>query len=146
MRTLRCTTLLWVTLTGCATNRTYPPEGCSFEVLTVPPASGFEEVGTIDIDPGLAGTNWPRTVGDLQAKIAPQVCGAGGDAIYARPNRYGMYVGATVLKRTAKSAVPVDVTTDGQLGCQFDTQCKGNRVCVKHECVDRSPSPGNTSG
>lgn len=27
-------------------------------------------------------------------------------------------------------------------GCSYDAQCKGDRVCVKHECVAPSPSEG----
>jgi hypothetical protein len=29
-------------------------------------------------------------------------------------------------------------------GCAYDSQCKGERICVKGECVDQSPSPQPT--
>jgi hypothetical protein len=136
---------LWVpslAMAGCATTfsssgHVYPPrpDNCSFEVFSVPPATGFEQVGTIDIPPGYAGANQPRTLGDLQKKIAPDVCHAGGDAIFASPNGAGAYITATVLKRISAPTESKSTEAVSEPGCQFDTQCKGDRVCMNHECV-----------
>ncbi len=125
---------------GCVTNfsssgRTFPPRSanCAFEMFSVPPASGFDEVGTIDIE-----GQPPFNMGELQARIAEQVCKAGGDAVFSRPNGLGRYVNATVLKRIEGSNAPALSGSSADSGCQNDAQCKGDRVCVKHECVDPS--------
>jgi hypothetical protein len=42
---------------------------------------------------------------------------------------------AAVSPAASPAATPATVTP----GCQYDTQCKGDRVCVKRECVDPAP-------
>ena len=133
--------------TGCAgilngtfspSGRTFPPrsEDCAFEHYSVPPETGFEQIGTIDIVPGYAGTNWPRSLGDLKQKVAPTVCRAGGDAIFSTPNGVGAYFTATVFKRLEGSMSTPIAEVPAPAGCQFDAHCKGDRVCVNHECVE----------
>jgi hypothetical protein len=116
-------------------------ESCSFDILTATPAQGFVEIGTVDVTPGLYGDKVFRELRDFKEEIHPQVCAAGGDAAIAIPNGYGAYIKATVLKRVApppdiagarRPAAPAPAPASG---CQFDTQCKGDRVCVKGECV-----------
>jgi len=77
--------------------------------------------------------------------IAPRVCEAGGDTVIALTNGLGHYIKATVLKSgSAASAGSRAVPTLTQAsmpapaagGCTFDTQCKGERVCTKGECVE----------
>ena len=65
--------------------------------------------------------------------MTPYVCHLGGDAAVAWANGYGMYMKASVLKRSAAASGPTP--NRASPGCQFDTQCKGERVCVKGECV-----------
>lgn len=43
----------------------------------------------------------------------------------------------------AKSA-PAKPDTRKAAGCEYDAQCKGDRVCVNRRCVD--PAPSSTSG
>jgi hypothetical protein len=79
------------------------------------------------------------------------VCKAGGDAVIALANGNGQYIKGTVLKRIAASApaqpqppppvvvappVPGEQTAGG---CQYDTQCKGDRVCVNGTCTAPTP-------
>jgi hypothetical protein len=87
------------------------PLPCEFQLLTVVPSGSYVERGAFD----------------FKQEVAPYVCRAGGDIALAQANRDGIYVRATILKATA-AALPT--------GCAFDTQCKGQRVCVKGECVD----------
>ena len=66
--------------------------------------------------------------------IERDVCQAGGDAAVAMANGSGIYIKATILKSTGGAAAANAPTT--AVGCQFDTQCKGDRICVKGECTD----------
>jgi hypothetical protein len=111
-------------------------EHCEFQVLTASPGAGFVELGTIDVRPGSFGTNIFRNLADFKSRIEPLVCAAGGDAALASANGYGMYIQATVLKSVASAASVARATEAPSAGCQFDTQCKGARVCVKGECEE----------
>jgi hypothetical protein len=113
-------------------------ENCEFEVFTVPPPSGYVEVATIDVSPGAYGDNMHTEISDLKTEIRPYVCQAGGDAAFAMANGHGIYIKATVLKRSqqAVSAAPTKAQSDG---CRYDTQCKGDRICVDGGCVDPKP-------
>lgn len=135
--------------------------GCEFEVFTTPPP-GFVEIGAVDVNPGGYGVNDFRDVAAFKAKIQPYVCQAGGDAAIAYANGFGMYIKATILKRDgslpATAAVaealppPLPPPSPPQAqaappapapppaadpgGCRYDTQCKGDRLCVQGSCVD----------
>ena len=119
---------------------------CEYQIYTTSPNSPFIEVGTIDVSPGYAGVNWTSDLGSFKQKIRSQVCEAGGDAAIALANGDGLYVKATVLKMNEGSPLPTTVPGSSEHGvpggCQYDTQCKGDRICVAGEC--KSPSPPNT--
>jgi hypothetical protein len=100
---------------------------CEFQLLTVVPSGSYVERGAFEAQLGDYGSNAFSTLADFKQEVAPYVCRAGGDIALAQANRDGIYVRATILKATA-AALPT--------GCAFDTQCKGQRVCVKGECVD----------
>jgi hypothetical protein len=131
---------------------------CEFRMFTTAP-EGYAEVAAIDVKPGAYGHNVFTELGDFKEEIRPAVCQAGGDAAIAYANGYGMYIKATVLKRLATSArastpvdgaqpdVPASAATKApaEAGCHYDTQCKGDRVCVKGECVDASPAAASPS-
>lgn len=42
----------------------------------------------------------------------------------------------------AKSVAPAAAPAPSTAGCTYDTQCKGDRICVKSECVDPTPASG----
>ncbi|MDB5219364.1 MAG: hypothetical protein JWO86_7291 [Myxococcaceae bacterium] len=117
------------------------PQNCQFEMLTGQPAGNYIEVGTLDLTAG--GTT---NLGEFREGIQPQVCRAGGDAALAIANGYGIYIKATVLKRVDASVPPPGFEGSPRLppaqppaaasGCSYDTQCKGDRVCVQGACVD----------
>jgi hypothetical protein len=109
--------------------------GCDFQVFTVAPGDGYVEIGTIDVSPGGWGANTYRKLPSFKEKVQPYVCRAGGDAVLALANGYGMYIKATILKGTGASASGA-ASQGAAGGCRFDTQCKGDRICVKGECVE----------
>jgi hypothetical protein len=116
-------------LTRTGPKQTPRDENCAFRIFTSVPSSGFVEIGTIDVSP----IDATRSLSELKEQIQAYVCQAGGDAAVAITNGAGSYIKATVLKRSK-----AEVTL---AGCQYDAQCKGERVCVKGECVDPAPKP-----
>jgi hypothetical protein len=158
-------------LTACGTTkltRVGAPQparalNCEFDVYTTAPQGSFVEIGTLDVNPGAYGTNVYRDLSDFKEEISREVCKSGGDAAIAYANGYGMWIKATVIKRTApapqlaKQAAPVaaapqaapvaapqaapGATTPAPssgaapAGCSYDTQCKGDRVCEAGQCV-----------
>jgi len=120
---------------------------CSFDILTSTPASGYKEIGTIDVSPGGYGIDVFTDLSDFKEHISPNVCKLGGDAAIAYANGYGMYIKATVLKRAAvaapaeaapAAAAPAAAVASAEPakrhGCEFDSQCKGDRICVEGRC------------
>lgn len=103
------------------------PPACEFQLLTVVPSGSYVEKGVFETQEGNYGSNSFSTLADFKREITPYVCKAGGDVAVAHANGNGIYVRATILKATG--APPA-------AGCAFDTQCKGQRVCIKGECVD----------
>jgi hypothetical protein len=106
-------------------------------MLDAVPSTGFVEVGTLDIDWRPEGER--RSENRLIDRIERYVCRAGGDAVVPEKNHAGVYVHATVLKSIGPvpsdvDAAPSTATTADV--CHFDTQCKGDRVCVDGGCVD----------
>lgn len=142
---------------GCGSTKMTPsgPEqeardpACEFRVFTTAPAGGYAEIAAIDVQPGGYGHKMFTDIADFKEEIRPSVCQAGGDAVIAYANGYGMYIKATVLKELPEAAKPTVASTSGapaaqapsipQDGCRYDTQCKGERVCVNGECVDPTP-------
>ncbi len=137
-------------LAGCQmirmsrTGPAFPPREpqCGFYVFTTSPWGPFVEIGVLDIHPAEA----PSDMDSLRRMIQQQVCSAGGDAIVAFANGRGEYIKATILKQVAAaapappppSAIP---GPDPGQGCHYDTQCKGDRICVNGSCVSPSASP-----
>lgn len=125
------------------TGQTYPakPKNCQFDVVTTVPNEGVTEIGTIDIESGAYASNTYSTLGEVKREIAPLVCKAGGDIAVAQANGFGWYIKATILKRTGAPPGQAVLTSApapaaGGEGCKFDTQCKGDRICVAGSCVD----------
>jgi hypothetical protein len=121
--------------------QTAKAEGCPVLVLTTSPAEEYVELGVIDVT-----QNPPTGIEGFQKMAAPYVCKAGGDAVIAFANGNGVYIKGTVLKRVDATArapqppPPVVVAPPvageaGVGGCQYDTQCKGDRVCMDGKCV-----------
>jgi hypothetical protein len=130
---------------GCAApvslTRSGPPQParsakCEFQVFTAAPSGPFVEIGTLDV------LYNDQKLSDFKKHIAPDVCAAGGDAVIAMANGLGFYIKATVLKIDDERATATTLTqasapaAKAAGGCTFDTQCKGDRVCSKGECVE----------
>jgi hypothetical protein len=114
---------------------------------TTPPGRGYVEIATLDIERGFMGDNTLEDSAELKKSIQPDVCAAGGHAVIAYANGRGHYVKASVLRETedfaaqpAPARVAPAAPAAGQPGCQYDTQCKGERVCVSGQCVDPAPN------
>ena len=159
---------LLASLSACAdstaltrTGPEYPPRdpSCDFLAFAGRPATGFTEIGTVDIEP----KSWAPfiRIDDFKEEIRPYVCQAGGDAVVAYVNGHGWYIKAVVLKQVAavakpaaKAAAPAPVAPvtpaappalAPAAGCQYDTQCKGERICSNGSCVDPVPATGTSS-
>jgi len=136
-----------VTLTRAGAPEPPRPANCEFQVLTAAPAGDYAEVGTLDVVAAYTDTN---KLSDFKKLITPRVCEAGGDTVIALANGFGSYIKATVLKSGAAASAhagsrAVPTLTQASMpatpapaagGCTFDTQCKGDRVCAKGECVE----------
>jgi len=121
------------------------PESCDFDVLTSLPMSGYREIGTIDVTPGGYGANQFTSLSDFKEHIREDVCQLGGDAAFASANGFGLYIKASVLQRVAVPAPRPSAVAAAEppkskpAGCEFDTQCKGDRICVDGKCVAPEP-------
>lgn len=124
------------------------PENCKYRLLTTVPAERYMELAVIDVDAAYA----PKNMATFGKKIAPKVCEAGGDAVIARANGNGQWIKATVLKRLPDAPPPPQppmpphhagqppAAPAATAGCSFDTQCKGDRICVDGKCVSPPPA------
>jgi hypothetical protein len=122
------------------------PPTCDFEILTSTPLVGYREIGTVDVTPGGYGINQFTSLSDFKDHIRENVCQLGGDAAIASANGLGWYIKASVLKRvasapTAPVAAAEAATASKHGGCEFDTQCKGDRICVDGECEAPAKTP-----
>jgi len=121
---------------------------CDFEIMTSSPLIGYKEIGTIDVTPGGYGDHVFQNLSDFKDHIRPNVCELGGDAALAFANGNGWYIKASVLKRVAAkpaasepAPAPVAVAAKREShGCEFDSQCKGDRICVEGKCQSPAPS------
>jgi hypothetical protein len=69
---------------------------CDFQVVTLPPSSGYEEIGTLS--PSGFGA---QTADDFKAGVHDDVCRIGGDLVVTEINGKGEYVRGTVLRKHA---------------------------------------------
>lgn len=150
---LFCLVLAW-SMAGCAKPRlarTGPqlpprPPDCTFHVFTTEPQGEWVEVGVVE---NVAQTT---NLGLFTRKITKVVCEAGGEAVFVWMNGAGMYVKATVLagappqsglpyvQPPAPAPAPAPAA-ENPSGCAHDAQCKGDRICVNHQCVAPAAEP-----
>lgn len=110
-------------------------ETCDFDILTTVPLLGYREIGTIDVTSGAYGDNRFTNLSEFKQHIQPNVCQLGGDVAIAFANGDGLYIKATVMKRVEGNAAPVaEAAKPAPHGCEFDSQCKGDRICVEGKC------------
>ena len=108
---------------------------CNFDILTTVPLLGYREIGTIDVTSGPYGDNRFTNLTEFKQHIQPNVCQLGGDVAIAFANGDGLYIKATVMKRVESKAAPVaEAAKPASHGCEFDSQCKGDRICVEGKC------------
>jgi hypothetical protein len=97
---------------------------CPVRILTVAPSAPFTELATIS---GLVGSyRYPD-----RDRLQSYVCQAGGNAAIIRWCEDGI-CWATIIKLNQ----PEVGSEEAAAGCQYDTQCKGDRLCVEGRCTD----------
>jgi hypothetical protein len=132
------------------------PPSCDFSLYTTKPDGDWVEIAVIDVNPGAYGHKRYTDIERFKKAIQPKVCAAGGDAAIALPNGAGVYIKATVLRMLEPLSVRRDtppgtatqpsrstIADPTTSGCQFDTQCKGDRICVEGECVVPAATPSD---
>lgn len=88
-------------MTVTATKPLQPkPANCDFEIVGVPPASGYEEIATLSQSGG-ATTSDPST---FKEKIRADVCRVGGDLVVYRINGLGDFLGGSVMRKSDAGA------------------------------------------
>lgn len=131
-----CAQAITVSRTGA--KQTPRESNCAFEVFTSVPAQGYREIAVIDVHSGPYGDKRYTELPAFTTEITPYVCEAGGDATVGIKNSNGIYIQATVLKRQQPSQ---PVAPAEPSGCTYDTQCKGDRICVEGKCTEpQAPS------
>jgi hypothetical protein len=149
---MRCALL--ALFTSCAgthleltpTGPTLPPRGehCAFQVFTEPPNRPFTELGLLEYKIEVGG-HLDTKLADFEDDIQEHVCAAGGDGAIVY-NEQGVYMRAKVIKLGAAAGLAASPSPTGSAsggspdsssaaGCQFDNQCKGDRICVRGECT-----------
>lgn len=125
-------------ITKTGPDRPPKPPDCDFHVFTTQPEGRWVEIAVID------DASDTRNIERFKEMIAEQVCEVGGDAAMVWMNGHGQYIKATVLAFSPPVAGPTAPPAPAPMpspaaaspqGCQYDTQCKGNRVCVQGKCV-----------
>jgi len=117
------------------------PANCSFRIVSTLPEGHWEEIGVANVRPGHGGGTLiaPHTPGAFRKLIGDKVCAAGGELVVGEINGLGQYVRGTVFvaskKPVAAQRHPASPTHAPMRGCQYDTQCKGNRICEQGRCV-----------
>jgi hypothetical protein len=101
---------------------------CPVRLLTVAPSAPFTELAVVwDLNSRL-------DVPALTEQLRPFVCKAGGNAAIVR-RCDDSACSATVIKLNQ----PEPGAGEAASGCQYDTQCKGDRLCVAGRCTDPAP-------
>ena len=127
------------------------PSYCDYSMFTTMPEGDWTEIAVIDVTPGGYGHHAYTDIAKFNKAVRSEVCAAGGDAVIAFANGHGVYIKATVLKRMGPGPAPAPAAAPpaepsvkqperDSSGCRNDTQCKGDRICVKGECM--APEPG----
>jgi hypothetical protein len=80
----------------------HKPADCAFDLLTLPPARPFFEVGIIE----RVGLAKARTASDFTSMVGADVCYAGGDAVLAERNDWGYVRGTVLVYRNGAESSP----------------------------------------
>jgi hypothetical protein len=73
---------------------TQKPDTCDFQVLSMAPETGYEEIATLAPKYGPV----RLSADEFKAAIRKDVCALGGDAVVAQVNGLGSYVRGVVLR------------------------------------------------
>lgn len=145
-----------VQLTGCGTYHGLTPQAASVVATTTRPAGNCKSLGIVSGKGGGASGGYVSNedliqyaLNDLRNQAARH---GATHIVYAAPTMGGTegtttsaMVTGEALQCDAAQAPPapateLSLTPKQASGCTYDTQCKGERICVKGECVEQSPS------
>jgi hypothetical protein len=144
---------------GCGTYQELAPDAQSVSATTIRPAGRCDTLGTLTGKGGGAGGGYVSNeslieyaVNDLRNQAAALGATHVVYSIPAMGGTEGTTTSAMVMgealqcdagERPSKPATPVaaaPVVPTQSGGCDFDIQCKGERVCVERQCVDATPA------
>jgi hypothetical protein len=149
---------------GCGTYLALTPEAQSVVATTIKPTGSCQSLGALTGKGGGASGGYVSNeslieyaVNDLRNQAAtigathvvyspPAMGGNGGTTTSAMVTGEALRCeggggASTVAGPLASSAPEAAPSSPSSGGCDFDTQCKGDRVCVNRECVDPGSSP-----
>jgi hypothetical protein len=148
---------------GCGTYRALTPEAQSVVATTIKPTGSCKSLGALTGKGGGASGSYVSNesliefaVNDLRNQAAtigathvvyspPTLGGNGGTTTSAMVTGEALRCegdggASTVVGPLASSAPAAAPSSPRSGGCDYDTQCKGDRVCVNRECVDPGSS------
>lgn len=158
-------------MAGCGTYEALAPEAASVNATTTRPAGKCESLGNLTGKGGGASGGYVSNeslieyaVNDLRNQAqrlnathvvysTPALGGASGTTTSAMVMGEALrceeggetttVVAAATTAAPAPTPAPVSATAAAPAtgGCEYDTQCKGDRVCVNRQCVDPAPTP-----
>jgi hypothetical protein len=109
------------------------PAGCSFDVLTVVPSVSYQELGKVELSDGVPAGNQADFVKAVQSKV----CAMGGDAIIAKVNDRGFFLGGTVLLTANISARSAE---DAQLSAQ-NKNAQASEMAQEQKVAEKAQGP-----
>lgn len=158
-------------MAGCGTYEALTPEASYVKATTIRPEGKCESLGTLTGKGGGASGGYVSNeslieyaVNDLRNQAqrlnathvlysTPAMGGAEGTTTSAMVMgealrcEDGKETTAVVVAATTAAPAPTPApvsaltATPATGGCEYDTQCKGDRVCVDRQCVDPAPKP-----
>ncbi len=122
---MACATTYRYTATTSVQAQPRPP-GCAIQVLTVPPAVGYQELGMVELSSGIPA----HTPEEFSKAIQDQVCALGGDVVVAQiDNR----TATGVYRRDLENFVRGTVLKTGAAPVEADEQLRKAALATKAE-------------
>jgi hypothetical protein len=152
--------VLMLELPACGTYEGLRPEAQSVAATTIRPAGKCKALGNLTGKGGGASGGYVSNeslieyaVNDLRNQAAAlgathvvySTAGMGGTE---GTTTSAMVMGEALRCEAGEepSAPAQPIAAAKSSGCEYDTQCKGDRVCVNHQCINPVPSSKSESG
>jgi hypothetical protein len=145
-----------VGLAGCGTFTKLKPEARSVQATTARPAGKCKSLGTLTGKGGGSAGAWVSNEALIEYALNDlrnQALKLGATHVVYSTAALGGEQGTTTSAMLIGEALRCEpgeepsrpatqIASAPAAGCQYDTQCKGDRVCMKGQCVDPAPSSG----